>query len=300
MFGSPFRHSLLQKYVVAFGSLFSNLSIVRPTTANTTFQQVKVPVIYAQKDKMFVRLNAAPNANTMGGQVGLTLPLMAFERTTLQYDSSRKLQTTLQQRFPTTNMYVPVPYNIGFALRAVARNYSDADQLIEQIVPFFTPQYTLVIKTLEELGLEADTPISLNSVRLEDTVEGNFDDRRFIIWTLDFTVKGWMYGPTQKSALIKEVIVNLHLMNDTTDVPSYILLDDSDLLEDDDGTGFIVYDDGPDDSTTNMPMVTQIDITPNPATAQPGDNYTYNTVITDVEGLGLVFNPLTGENEFSS
>jgi hypothetical protein len=295
-----FRHDLLQKYGLAFGSLFANIIVTRPTSANTTAQQIRVPIAYAQKSKVFVRLASAPDANTLTGQIRMTAPCMSYERVALVYDPTRKLQTTRQHRVVGANdwtgrkLFNPVPYKITYALNIFATTYTDADQIIEQIVPFFTPSYTLRLEALSELGVEHDLPITLESTSVDDTAQGTFEESRTITWTLTFVLNGFLYGPASSGALIRDVQVDTHIIGANTPAMIALRTEDNELMRSEDG-GRLFLEQTANTSST-PPRVMRVRVTPSPVDAAPSDDFDYITEVTYYED-GAVFNPVTLSDE---
>lgn len=207
MFGQNFYFSTLRKYVTLFGTLFDDISISKYNKDGNLISLVKVPVTYAPKDKMLVRLQQDPNIDRPSATV--TLPFMSFEMTTMQYDGSRKLNTIGRITTARNNannkynyQYNPVPYNIGFRLYIYVKNAEDGTKIVEQILPFFTPDFTATLKLIPEMEVTMDIPTVMNSISQEDTYDDSFTTRRAIIWTLDFTIKGYIYGPVKKSTVI--------------------------------------------------------------------------------------------------
>ena len=140
----------------------------------------------------------------------MTLPRMGFEITALTYNGARKLSSSLRNVAINTadnnkvkSQYVPVPYDITFALSIMCKNADDGAQILEQIVPYFRPEFTLNIRLIPELNIVVDTPVVLQDISIEDTYEGNFDERRALVHTLNFSMKGYLYGPSSKTGVIK-------------------------------------------------------------------------------------------------
>ena len=214
MLGQQFYHETMRKIVVSFGTLFNNIQIVRKNSAGTVVQAMKVPLAYGPQQKFLARLNADP---ALGAKVAVTLPRLGFEMTGITYDPTRKLNRVQKFRKVKTSandadkldtQYMPVPYNINFTLYAMAKNSDDALQIVEQILPFFQPDYTLTINDMADMGIKRDVPIILNDVSYEDNYQGDFTERRAIIYTLGFTAKFYLYGPVTSSSVIKTVQVD--------------------------------------------------------------------------------------------
>ena len=221
MLGQQFYHETMRKVIISFGTLFNNINLVRKNNAGTIVQTMKVPLAYGPKQKWLSRLDADASLNT---KVAITLPRLGFEIQNLSYDPARKLNRV--QKFKKVksssddsnkldSQFMPVPYNLDMELYAMAKNSDDALQIVEQILPFFQPDYTLTIKDMEDMGVARDIPIVLNSINYEDSYRGTYDERRAIIYTLDFTTKFYLYGPVTSSKVIKTVQVDQY-----TDMPS--------------------------------------------------------------------------------
>lgn len=217
--GNPtWYHQLIRKYIVVFGRIFSDIEIERTINGNRT-QIMVVPLTYAAKEKMLTRVATDPNIDR---QTAIILPVMSFEIDGIRYDGSRKLPTVTRIATPNADKnvlnygYSPVPYNIDMKLYVYVKNNEDGTKIIEQILPFFTPDWTMSINLVPELGVTQDVPIVLNNVSFEDSYDGDFRERRAIIWTLDFTIKGYFYGPVRKSGVIKFVNTNIHIATTNT------------------------------------------------------------------------------------
>ena len=207
MFGDQYYNGVIRKYVIAFGSLFNDIVIQRLNKAGEKIQSIQVPLAYGPKEKFLVRLRQDPN---LSQEVAITLPRMGFEITEMTYNGTRKLSSTLRNVIINTsdnnrikNQYVPVPYDFGFTLSVFVKNADDGAQIIEQILPYFRPEFTLNLRLIPELNIIVDTPVILNSVSIEDTYEGDFDTRRALVYNLSFIVKGYLYGPVSTSGVIK-------------------------------------------------------------------------------------------------
>jgi hypothetical protein len=214
MLNNPnFYHGTIRKAIVAFGSLFSNIQIERESKdgTNTVLQTVAVPLGYGPKEKWVVRLDSDPGLNKA---VYTTLPRMAFEITGYEYDATRKINrmNKLTCELSTSDrksMYTPVPYNLEITLYVLTKTQEDALQIIEQILPVFTPEYTMVINAVPEMNVAQDIPVILKSISAQDDYDGDFQTRRFVTHTLNFTLKLNLYGPVSTTGLIKKTTVNI-------------------------------------------------------------------------------------------
>jgi hypothetical protein len=211
-----FYHETIRKTVVAFGSIFNDIQIRRTDSSGSAIQSLKVPLSYGPKMKFLSRLYENPSFEN---QVQLTLPRMGFEITSFTYDASRKVNTMQRVRSVVDSnsvdyQYQSVPYNIDFSLFVFAKNQEDALQIVEQIIPFFTPQYSLTINAIPDMNIRQDFPVIMNNISYEDDYEGDFASRRSIVYTLDFTVKTNFYGPISRSGVIKKVQIDNYITDD--------------------------------------------------------------------------------------
>lgn len=216
MFKDAQYHELIRKTVVAFGTLFNDLYVYRKNSTGKVIQKMKVPLAYGPRQKFLTRIDQdSARSATDPKSTALTLPRIGFEMTTLQYDPARKLNRI--QKFKKVKgadskslqqSYMPVPYNVGFSLFAMAKNSEDALQVVEQILPTFQPDYTITLNVLPTLEVVRDVPIVLNDVSYEDSYDGAFTEGRVIMYTLNFTAKMYLYGPVTSQKIIKRVQVD--------------------------------------------------------------------------------------------
>ena len=220
MFGRTWNHDSLRKYIIVFGTVFNDIYINRLSNAGEVLQTLKVPLTYGPKDKVLSRLEQSPR---LDNQVGIILPRISFEMTTMEYDPTRNLNTLNKLTKQSTNagtddevkyQYQPVPYDMQFEMNILVKNAEDGTRIVEQIVPYFTPDFTVSVNLVPEIDGPRDIPIILNSITSQDEYEGSFEQRRALIWTLSFTMKGYLYGPTKKSKLIKLAETTFRLPED--------------------------------------------------------------------------------------
>ena len=210
-----FYNRTIRRIVVAFGTLFNDIQMVRyDKTGNIEYEKIRVPLSYAPKEKFITRLKSDPSLNK---SINTTLPRMSFDMTGLTYDSSRK-QSTLTKNFSinaATNsintQYAPIPYNFDFSLSIYVRNMEDGTQILEQILPFFTPDFTVTVSLVPNMTQKYDLPVILNSVTPEFDYEGDMLTTRTLIWTLTFTVRGYIFPPvdTSGNGIIRQANTNL-------------------------------------------------------------------------------------------
>lgn len=209
-----FYHDILRKTVIGFGTLFNGIKIYRKDSANNISSVIEVPIAYGPTQKFLARLEQSPNLNK---PVQITLPRLSFELTGLNYDSGRKVAPTQSFISPTKvdgkdvrRTYMPVPYNVSFDLSIMTKTNDDMLQIIEQILPYFQPSYSITIDLLELIGEKRDVPITLDSITMQDDYEGDFTSRRSLIYTLKFTAKTYLFGPISDPAeadIIKKVSI---------------------------------------------------------------------------------------------
>lgn len=213
--GNVYYHGTIRKAIVAFGRLFSDVYIDRKqgdSVTGNTIQRLQVPLSYAPKEKWLVRLDQ--QADIENNVTMISLPRMSFEITSYMYDSTRKLNRMQQIKTDASNstkptVYTPVPYNVDIALYVLTKTQEDGLQIIEQILPTFTPEYTLAINVVPEMGITMDVPIILNGVSVVDEYDGNFQDRRFVTHTLNFQMKLNLFGPVSDQGIITQVNANI-------------------------------------------------------------------------------------------
>ena len=211
MLGTYFYHEKIRKCVAIFGRLFNNIYVLRKDASGNVISQVKVPLAYAPRRKYLERILESPDLSS-DTQVAIKLPRMSFEIVTFLYDTTRQLTKT--SNFMTTGtsssnrqkFFSPVPYTINFQLNIYAKSQDDALQVVEQIIPYFNPQYSLTIKPFptEYPDFKEDIPIIIQGVSFQDDFEGAIEARRTIIYTLDFEMKVSFHGPIATSGIIRQ------------------------------------------------------------------------------------------------
>ena len=251
MFGTWFYNESMRKMTIAFGQIFNNIQIRRKDSSGNVVQSIRVPLAYAPKEKFLVRLDQQASLDER--EFAITLPRMGFEITGISYDGSRKL--TKVQKYKTVKSsadgkvmnynYTPVPYNISYNLYCFTATAEGGLQIIEQILPYFQPDYTVTVNVIPELSLKRDIPIVLNSVNYEDSYDGDFNSRRAVIYTLSFTAKTYLFGPAQTQKVIKQTQADIY-----TDTP---------------------------DATREERIV----VVPNPTSAEADDDFGFTTTITN-------------------
>jgi hypothetical protein len=217
MFGHTFAHDTLARYVALFGTLFNDIKITRDDANGKTLQSFKVPIGFGPREKFLARTDGDENLDRGYAEL---LPRMAFEITGMSYDPSRKGATTQTWNTKTDRAgsrssylkaYMPVPYKLSIRLSILANRSLDATRIVEQILPYFTPDWTVTARIIDELPDYAlDIPIVLVNTSYEDDYEGGFNDRRVLTWNLDFTMNVSFFGPITESKLIKIVMVNFY------------------------------------------------------------------------------------------
>ena len=213
MIGNYFYNESTRNVVVAFGTLFNQIQLTKKDNSGNVTQTMKVPLAYGPKQKWLSRLTEDPN---LAKKVAVTLPRIGFEISGLTYDATRKQNKIMKAKkvldgadnSQLKSGFMPVPYNVDFELYILAKNSDDALQIVEQILPYFQPEYTVTLREIPELDIIRDVPIVLNNISYEDDYEGDFTSRRSIIYTLSFTAKYYLYGPVTSTNVIRSVQVD--------------------------------------------------------------------------------------------
>tara|TARA_B100000123_G_scaffold39028_1_gene25688 strand:+ start:363 stop:1169 length:807 start_codon:yes stop_codon:yes gene_type:complete len=268
MIGKNYYNEGIRKLTIAFGQLFNNIIIENTSSTGAVTKRIRVPLAYAPKEKFLVRLEQQANLQE-DREVAITLPRLGFEITGLSYDASRKLtkmQKTVRVKSNEEGKklnfnYTPVPYNISFSLYSFTATAENGLQIVEQILPFFQPDYTVSIRVIPEMNLVRDVPIILNGVQYEDSYDGEFTRRRAVVYTLNFTAKTYIYGPMSNQGIIKEVQADLGA-----------------------------------DTDPKLTREERIITVPNPTTADADDDFGFTTTITSHTD-GKRYNPKTDTDE---
>jgi hypothetical protein len=213
MLGTYFYHEIIRRTVISFGTLFNDIYIRHKDSTGNSISEIKVPLAYGPTQKFLARIEQQAELNK---PVAMTLPRLSFEMMTIQYDATRKANVT--QTFKASDginlkkVYLPVPYNIGFQLNLMTKLQDDALQVVEQILPYFQPAFTLTIDLVDSIGEKRDIPITLDNVSFTDDYEGDFSTRRTMIYTFNFTAKTYLFGPVADSTdgLIRKVQVDVY------------------------------------------------------------------------------------------
>lgn len=248
MFGDHFYHATMRKSVAVFGTLFNNLKVIRKAADGSVLNQIRVPLAYGPKQKFLARLDQETGFDA---PMAIKLPRMAFEITSLTIDSTQKLakrnQVVELHASDVTKKKVIKHFNsydIGMSLYIMAKNQDDGLQIVEQILPYFSPEYNVTIKPIDGWDHKQDVAVILNNVAIDDQYEGEFTERRVLIYQLDFVMKMRFYGPTGESKIIREINLDFH------------------------------------DKDVTTKLFEEMDFTINPTTADEDDNYSVVTTIT--------------------
>ena len=211
MLGTQFYNEAVRKTVIGFGTLFNNIELKKVVNGQV-MEVEKVPLAYGPKQKFLYRLQGNP---VDGRKVAITLPRIYFEMTGIDYDSTRKTTATTKYRTVVNpnneenakqvkEQYMPVPYNISFEVGIIAKSQDDGLQILEQILPFFQPSFSMSLKFIPDMDEVKDVAIVLNNVSLEDDWEDDFTTRRNITYSMGFTAKSYIYGPYTKADVIRK------------------------------------------------------------------------------------------------
>ena len=209
-----FYNRTIRKVVVAFGTMFNDIHVVRYNKAGTTsYEKFKVPLNYGAKEKYITRINSDP---TLTKSIATSVPRMSFDMTGMSYDTARKLPSTVRNFAANTSttvktQFVPVPYDFSFSLSIYVRNTEDGTQILEQILPFFTPDFNVTINFIPSMGKKYDMPVILNSVNTTTDYEGDMMSTRLITWDLEFTAKAYIWPPVIAAEVIRQANTSIYL-----------------------------------------------------------------------------------------
>jgi hypothetical protein len=314
MLGSTFYHQTIRKYVAVFGTLFNDINIERKNSAGVVVERMKVPLAYGPKQKWLL----ATQETSADRKVTATrTPRMGFAMTGVTYDSVRKLNTigrnvvanTSSTSTNMTTMYNPVPYNFDFDLFILVKNAEDGTQILEQILPFFTPEFTVTVNTIPDMNIKADVPITLTSSSVADEYEGDLSARRTITWTLSFTLKGFIYPNVTSGQVIKSIEVNFRIPGGDTEIETaeFIIFEDSTP----DTTNYIILDgfdegvsyrtfsrarivnENTTDGVQDATIKSRVSIAPSPLSATANSDYGFSETLEFFDA-GTHNDPTTG------
>ncbi len=211
MFGQFHYHSAIRKYIIMFGNMFNDIDVVRFNSAGDNIQQIRVPIAYGPREKILAKLRTDPDGRR---EIAMVLPRLSFELTSMNYAPERVLNRTHKQlgigggNNSLRKSFTPAPYDLDMSLYAMFANQEDAVQVVEQILPYFRPEWTNSVKIVPELDTYVDVPTILNGMTIEDSYDGDFDQRRAIIYTFTFKIKGYLFGPVTNKGIIRRTLVN--------------------------------------------------------------------------------------------
>lgn len=210
--GQTFYHQHIRKAIIAFGTIFNNIVIERRNASNEIVQSIRVPLSYSPKQKFLARIDAVSTANP--AEAAITLPRIGFEITGLTYNPSRKISLLTKNRAvgegdspnQLRTQFTSTPYDLTISMFVMAKNQDDGLQIIEQILPFFNPDFNVTINDIPEMGIKRDLKINLDGVSFTDDYAGDYTQRRTLIWDLNFTLGLNFYGPVTKQGIIRTAI----------------------------------------------------------------------------------------------
>jgi hypothetical protein len=273
MFRHTFYHSTLKKIVAGFGKIFSSIYVIRTHPSGTEKERIKVPLVYGPAEKFLVRLAEDPD---LARGFAFKFPAISFEISALQYDSTRKLNTIKRNVQPidgnqnyVIRQYQGVPYKITMQLSILSKYVDDANQIVEQILPYFTPAYTITMDSIPGMNYTDDVAITLVSVSMADNYEDDWKQRRNIVWTINFDINAIFYGPVVEKKVVTKVQTDIHAAYLTQDLEK-------------------------DEVLSSIPRITRITATPE----SPKDNYQDDDFgyTIDLESFvdGKIYDPHSG------
>jgi hypothetical protein len=297
-----------------FGTLFNDINIERKNSAGVIVERIKVPLAYGPKQKWLLAIQETSAERKV---TATRTPRMGFAMTGVTYDSVRKLNTigrnvvanTSSTSTNMTTMYNPVPYNFDFDLFILVKNAEDGTQILEQILPFFTPEFTVTVNTIPDMNIKADVPITLTSSSVADEYEGELSARRTITWTLSFTLKGFIYPNVTSGQVIKSIEVNFRIPGGDTEIETaeFIIFEDSTP----DTTNYIILDgfdegvsyrtfsrarivnENTTDGVQDATIKSRVSIAPSPLSATANSDYGFSETLEFFDA-GTHNDPTTG------
>lgn len=272
MFGRTFDHKIVSKAISAFGTLFNDISIIRTNSAGSAVEYIKIPIEYGEKQGWFVELL---RPHTEVDSFSIIYPRMGYAISGFRYDSARKLTTMTRMNYQSSDteelgIYNPVPWIVSMNLYVAAKNYQDLFQVLGNILPFFTPSFTLKSSSIPDLGLTDDIKFVLNSVNYEKEFNDRFAAKNLMVLDLSFDVKIMFYGPIDYDSIIRKVQIDLYVPPGDQPV--------SDI------------------EVATTPRSVRVTTVPDPLEAQPGDEYSSTSAIQDFTD-NKKYNPETGLDE---
>jgi hypothetical protein len=217
MLGYNFRNDSIKKYIAIFGSLFNTMQIERLDSTTSLWNQVKVPISYGPRDKLIAESHKVFGDENQ--EVAIVSPRMGFELVGIQYATQRKKNTYDEIILsPTEHIYNTVPYDFMFELSIISKNNTDGCRVVEQILPFFTPSLSISMFPFDGYNVSRDIKVTMEGApRSQDNYEGDPDSRRSVIWTINFMLQGYLYGPVHQSSIIKKIDLNYYSLNTMPD-----------------------------------------------------------------------------------
>lgn len=214
------KHYIIRKYHAYFAALFSNVHIDRNIESTGELSaRFQVPLHFASVEHALQRVLEDPTKNRSDA---IVLPAMAWDFKGMRYNGDRHPPTRNRFVHPSSNasavsvIHSPVPYDFSYQLSILSKNYDDGLKIVEEIVTYFSPDYTTTLELIPEMGLSQEIPVVLDSVNMENSVPDDFKERVTLMWTMDFTLQGYLYGPNKLWPTIKFATVDLSIAPDIT------------------------------------------------------------------------------------
>ena len=277
MFSGHFYHEHIKRAVAVFGTLFNNMSVVKKDGSGNIISTIKVPLAYGPRQKFLARIQDQKFLNDP--KLAIRLPRMSFEIVSMTYDTNTKMQKGIKRVLPSSDptkkqtILNPVGYRMGLQLNIMTKNQDEALQILEQILPFFQPEYSVTVKEVSN-NFKSDMPFVLQSVTMTDDYEGDFLSRRAIIYTLEFETRVRFYGPLANEGIIKTVEATIadteNTVNDEPYETQKVYISPTTATEDDDYTIEVELLDPIPDTTT-------ITFTTSSGTFEVGENVSGTT-----------------------
>lgn len=230
---SAFYHNIIRKYIIAFGSLFNDIHVIRSDATGTQVKDIKVPITFASKDKARYQINSLHSRVNESIKIGQILPRISYIlNNSIEYDNTRIMNPLLSRQkridpsenFAMSEVGIGKPYNFIFQLSIWTKYLDDMFQIVEQVLSFFNPDYHVTIKEIPELNVETSIPIVYQGCA--PSFETEFDDTswRVLRFDIDFSLKGWIYPPIRDESIINNIKMNFHSDIDSDDSDKIAIL----------------------------------------------------------------------------
>jgi hypothetical protein len=208
-----YYYKSLRKTIIQFLDIFNDIRIARYAPDGSTIRSyLNVPLKLGTKQKVWYWINERKDDEV--------LPIMSATMQAVDFASDRQvnkqakiIKTTTVDQKTVSRFLNPTPYNFTFQLSVWALYMVDIDQILEQILPYFNP-YVMTKINIPELDATMDIKVLFQSASPDVTFELPDEERRKLLWNLDFLVQGYLFQPVSDSGIAEQIITNFYLDDD--------------------------------------------------------------------------------------